>query len=129
MASTLKLDPDTWDLVLDEAGDMAFIEGAEAMAQDAASAVKTFEGEVYFDTSIGIPYLTQILGKRPSLPLVKQWMIDAALRVPDVVAAQCYLTSLSNRELSGQVQVISSSGEVGAADFSAINPQTGGAAT
>lgn len=123
--STIKLDTTTWDLALDSAGNLAALDGAEALAQDAASAIKTFSGEVYYDTSIGVPYFSEILSKTPSLALLKQWMVDAALRVPDVAAAQCYLTSLSNREVSGQVQVITSTGEIAAANFSTINPQTG----
>lgn len=125
MGSTLKLDDGTWDLTLDAAGDIAVADGAEALAQDAASAIKTFAGEVYYDTTIGLPYFTEILSKTVSLPLTKQRMIDAALRVPGVYSAQCYLTSLSNREVSGQVQVVGEDGSGGAADFVVVNPQTG----
>ena len=125
MAATLKLGDD-WDLSLNSAGDIDVAEDATALAQDAASAIKTFEGEVYYDTSIGVPYFSQILGqKTPALALIKQWLVDAALRVEGVVSAQCYLTSLSDRGLSGQVQVISSTGELAAANFATINPQTG----
>jgi hypothetical protein len=129
MASTLALDPDTWDLMVNDQGDIAVASDPDSLAQDAASAVKTFQGEVYFDVSLGIPYLSQILGKSPSLPLVKQRMVEAALTVAGVAAAQCYLTAFTDREIAGQVQVVGQNGEVAAADFSVINPQTGAVAS
>ena len=130
MASTLLLDPATWDLVLDGNGDIALSPEPASLAQDAASAIRTFGdvggpgvGECYFDTSLGVPYLTTIFGKRPPLTLIKQLFVEAALTVPDVVSAVVYISALTNRALSGQVQVTSASGQTSAANFTVINPQ------
>lgn len=124
MASTLLLDTETWDLVLDANGNIAVAAEPYALAQDAASAIKTFLGEVYWDTTVGVPYMTQILGKNIPLPLLKQLLIDAALTVPGVVSAQIFISSLTGRTLSGQVQVVSTGGQVSQpAAFQAINPQ------
>lgn len=124
MPSTLLLGRDTWDLLLGADGNIAVAAEPYALAQDAASAIKTFLGECYFDTTVGVPYLTQVLGKRIPLAILKQLLVDAALTVPGVVAAQVFITALTDRDLSGQVQVVSENGETSApAPFVAVNPQ------
>ena len=51
---TLLLDPLKWDLVVDAAGNIAVASPPYALAQDAASSIKLFSGECYYDTSIGV---------------------------------------------------------------------------
>lgn len=124
MAATLLLDRAAWDLVVDARGNIAVATEPYALAQDAASAIKTFLGECYWNTTVGVPYLSQILGYNVPLPLLKQALIDAALTVPGVVSAQVFVSSVEGRTVTGQVQVISSSGLPSApALFTAINPQ------
>lgn len=124
---TMLLDLADWDLVVNAAGDIAVATEPYSLAQDAASAIRTFAGECYWNTLVGVPYLSQILGKNLPLPLLKQALINAALTVPDVVSAQVFVSALTERTLAGQVQVVSSSGEVsGIASFVAINPQGSG---
>lgn len=122
--NTILLDLTTWDLVLDSAGNIAVAAEPYSLAQDAASAIKTFLGEVYWDSTIGVPYMTEILGKNPPLSLLKQQFVAAALTVPDVAAAKCFITEISSRGLTGQIQVTSrATGRTSAADFAVINPQ------
>lgn len=121
---TLLLDTVTWDLVLDINGNIAKASNPYALGQDAASAIRTFLGEVWFDTSVGVPYLQQILAKNPPIALLKAELEKAAETVPDVVNAKCFLSELSNRTIAGQIQVTSrSTGVVSAATFTVINPQ------
>ena len=123
MPSTLLLDTDEWDLTLDANGNIAVAAEPYSLAQDAASAIRTFIEECYWDTTIGLPYLTQIFGQAPSLPLIKQSFINAALTVPGVAAAQVFITGFNNRQLTGQVQVLSSTGQSSAMNFTVVNPQ------
>ncbi len=117
----------TWDLYIDGNGNIALATGAAALAQDAASAIKTFLGEIYWDTTVGVPWSQQILGKKPSLALLKQQLVDAALTVPDVASAVVFIAGFTNRTVSGQVQVVASTtGQIGVANFSVINPQGSG---
>lgn len=109
---TLLLDVDQWDLVLDVAGNIAVASDPYALAQDAASAVKLFKGELWYDTEPGVPYFETILGKRPPLSLIKSKLVDAALRVPGVVAARVFITAFENRVVSGQVQVTDQQGRL-----------------
>ncbi len=102
---TLLLDRSTWDLVADAAGNIACASDPYSQSQDAASAVRLFNGELYYDTSKGIPYFTQILGRWPPLNYVRQKIIEAAMTVPGVVSASCFFTSFKTRALVGQIQV------------------------
>lgn len=123
MAATLLLDRSAWDLVQDAAGNIAVATEPYALAQDAASAIKTFLGECWWDTTVGVPYLEQILGRNLPLALLKQELVDAAMTVPNVVAAQVFIFSLDGRSLSGQVQVVAANGAASVAEFATINPQ------
>ncbi len=114
---TLLLDRSTWDLVIDSAGNIARASDPYSQAQDAASAVKTFQGEAYYDVSLGVPYWEQILSHRPPLALVKAKLVGAALTVPGVTAAVAFLTALSNRTVSGQMQIKNTSNQTSLASF------------
>jgi|HubBroStandDraft_4_1064222.scaffolds.fasta_scaffold00019_20 hypothetical protein len=109
--------PANWDLYVDNNGNIAINTGGLQLAQDAASAIKTFLGEVYYDTNYGVPYFQTILGKLPPLALVKALFVQAALTVPGVVQARCYLTSFNHRTFSGQVQITDETGQVFTANF------------
>lgn len=126
MAATILLDRTSWDLVLDVNGDIALATDPYSLAQDAASAIATFLGECYWDTTIGVPWIQQVLGHRPPLGLVAQLCTNAAQTVPGVASAKVTLTKGTNRVVAGTVTVTSDSGETSAATpFSVVNPQGG----
>lgn len=108
--STLALDQDAWDLVLDISGNWALASAPYSIAQDVASAIKTFLGECWYDISLGLPYWRDIFGKYPPLSFVKQQMINAALTVPNVVTVVVIFDKVENRQLSGQVQITDTDG-------------------
>lgn len=125
---TLALNTATWDLQTDANGNIALLLEPDSLAQEAACAIKLFLGEYYWDTTIGVPWLQQILSppppaSPPPLALLKQLLQDAALTVTGVASALVFISSFANRAVSGQVQVVSQTGQVSAANFSAINPQ------
>lgn len=126
MADTLLLDQVTWDLVLDADGNIAKASPPYALAQDAASAIRTWLGEVYFDTTLGLPWAQQVFGKAPSLSLLKEQMKAAAMTVPEVVGASVFLVTLTDRRVGGQVQVTASRETAAALDFEVVNPQGAG---
>jgi hypothetical protein len=117
MASTLYLDPTTWDLVVDGQGNIAVATPPYARAADACCECRTFQSECYYDQTKGIPYLSQILGKSTPIEYTKAQLVAAALNVPGVVSAKAYLTSSSDRRIGGQIQITDSSGNVTAANF------------
>lgn len=110
--NTLLLDTVAWDLVLDSNRNIALGAPPYAVAQDVASAVRLFLGELWYDTTQGLPYWQKVLGHTPPLSLVKQLIVNQALTVSGVVSAQCIISSfnLVSRQISGQVQFIDENG-------------------
>lgn len=76
----LAIDPETNDLFLDADGNLAVARKAEAVAQHVRQRLMTFRGEWFLDTSAGVPWLDQILGKQydPALAeaVVKAEILD-----------------------------------------------------
>lgn len=104
MASTLLLDPTTWDLVLDASGNIAVASEPYSTVQDVASAIRVFSGECFYDTKDGLPYLRLILGQSQSVSVFRAQAEQAALTVPNVTAAKCVITAISGqRQLSGTI--------------------------
>lgn len=114
MNTTLYLDPRSWDLTLDAAGNIAMASEPYSLAQDVASAIRTFLGECYYDTTLGIDYFRDILAAPPPLELYRAKCIAAALAVPGVADAKVFFTGIDNRKLIGQAQITSTSGQVSA---------------
>lgn len=115
--NTLLLDRDAWDLVLDAAGNIAMASNPYAVAQDVASAIKLFRGELFYNTANGIPYWTEVLGQLPPLALVRERLRIAALSVPDVANATPTITAFENRRLSGYVEVTLTDGTTSTITF------------
>jgi hypothetical protein len=113
---TVALD-ENWDIYLDDAGNIALATGAEAIAQDAASQLRLFRGELWYDTAQGVPYWQQILGFLPSAALMKAKFQQAAMLVPGVAKAVVFISSVSNREVEGQVQITTTTGQTATATF------------
>lgn len=115
---TLLLDLQTWDLLVDVQGNIALASEPYSLAQDAASAIRLFQGECFYNTSTGVPYWAKILGASPPpIALMKAQFVTAAKTVPGVVAAQCFISSVSDRKVSGQVQVTDKAGVITASAF------------
>jgi len=112
MAATLLLDRSAWDLVVDAAGNIAVCDEPYALAQDAASALRLFKGELWYDTAKGVPYFQQILGKAPPLSLLKASFNAAALTVPGVTFARSFIADARDRVVTGQVQLTTKAGAV-----------------
>ena len=102
---------DPWDLTVDGNGNIGLATDGSAIAQDVASAILTFLGEVYYDTTIGVPYMSQIFGASFSRSVASMLLQQAALSVPGVVSAKVTINSFTNRVLSGVVEVIDTTGQ------------------
>lgn len=109
--NTLKLDNENWDLTLDAGGNLAVATGHMAIAQDVASTVRLFKGELWYATDQGVPYFEEILGQLPSLQFMKAKFIAAGMTVPGVESIKCFLTGPGpNREIGGQLQIMNDDG-------------------
>lgn len=107
---TLLLDRTRWDVCLDAAGNIAVASEPYAIAQDVASAIRLFRGELWYDTSSGVPYFEQILGRSPPLGVVKAELIKAAMTVPLVDTVKVFISAADGRAIVGQVQVTDAGG-------------------
>ena len=114
---TLLLDSALWDLALDVHGNIAVASAPYAIAQDAASECRLFQGEAYYDTTRGVPYWQQVLSLSQPLSLVRSYLVQAALLVPGAITAKAYFTSWTNRALAGQVQITDANGNTVGAGF------------
>jgi len=114
---SLLLDRTVWDLVLDADGNIAVASEPYSRTQDVACACRLFKGELWYSTKKGIPYFAEILGKRPSFSLVKEYLNQAALTVPGVVSSQVIFSGFTRRGLSGQIQYIDETGAVNGVSF------------
>ena len=107
---TIYLTP-SWGMTLDASGNIAMATGEYAIAQDVASACRLFAGELFYDTTKGVPYQTVILGKKPPRAMVSHYLEKAALTVPEVVSAQVTSLTLTARTLTGSIEVIDLAGK------------------
>jgi hypothetical protein len=115
--NTLLLDQDAWDLVLDINGNIALAGAPYSIAQDVASAARTFLGECWYDNDLGVPYWQQILGELPPLQFVSQQYVNQALTIPNVVTGQVQFTDFQDRVLRGQILVVDTDGTTNTVAF------------
>ena len=100
----------SWDLVLDSNGNLAIQMGPAAIAQDVASAVSVFLGEAYWDTTLGIPWISDVFNSNYNPQLITSLLEQTALTVPGVVSAKATIISFSQGRISGTIQVIDTTG-------------------
>lgn len=102
---SLRLDTQTWDLMLDGAGNLAVTDNPYAVAQDVACACSTFLGECWYDTTLGIPYYPRILGQWPGTQLINTKMQQEAMKLPYVSSASCTAVSGGERGMGGVMTI------------------------
>ncbi len=107
---TMLLDRAPWDLALDALGNIALASEPYAIIQDVASACRLFIGELYYGGSQGVPYFQEALGEFQPTQVIKARIVQAALTVPGVLTAKCFLTTGPNRAIGGQVQITTADG-------------------
>lgn len=115
--NTVLLDRSEWDLVLDSFGNIALAAPPYALAQDVASAVRLFFGELWYDTAKGVPYFEDVLAHLPPVSLLVGYMEKAALTVPGVVSARVVLSGFDSREVTGEIQFIDENGNLNRANL------------
>jgi len=102
--NTLLCNPTTWDLLVDAKGNIAMAGEPYSLAQNIASALKTFLGEVYYNQDLGVPYFQDILGYTESASFLAVQFENAALSVPGVVTAQLTGLDFQDRKLTGTLK-------------------------
>lgn len=121
---TLALDTTIWDLDVDSRGNLRTVGDATAtndltgpgmrLAQDVATRVQAWLGEVYFDTTQGINY-PAYFGGPPNLSLLQSVFNAEALKVPlcATALAQFTFTAGTKRTIGGTINVSDIAGNGG----------------
>jgi hypothetical protein len=78
-------DPFNGDWELDERGNLLLVTGQEEIAQVSAQRLRTFFGEWFLDTSIGIPYFDQIFEKGQNVNDIDAIFISEILQTPGII--------------------------------------------
>lgn len=94
---TLKIHPGTHDLVLDEAGALSMIGGAETVAQCVRTTLEVFKGEWFLNLEHGTDY-EQILGDAQGDP--ETVLREAIFQETEVQYIDSIAVSHEGRELS-----------------------------
>ena len=85
----LALDPATGDLAI-SGGRLRLTElGAESVAQKLRVRLRLFRGEWFMDTSVGVPYYTDVLGRHP-LSAVEALLRQAIVTCPGVKTLESF---------------------------------------
>jgi len=105
MSASLLLDTVAWDLALDAKGNWALASDPYAISQNVSTACRLIRGELYYDTTKGVPLWSDIFNNAYPVPLLKADMEEAALAVDGVNGAVVYVTDLTGRNLTGQIQL------------------------
>lgn len=113
---TLLLDRTLWDLIIDSSGSIAMASNPYAIAQNVACAVKVFQGEAWFDTSLGVPYIPDILGGFIPSDFVALANVEA-MKVPEVSAVNTVISAFDGKVVTGQIQVIDVTGAINNVHF------------
>jgi hypothetical protein len=93
--------------------DLYLVTGSDAIAQDLQQSLQVWLGEWFLDTTVGVPYLQQILVKNPNLDLIHADLVNAALAVDGVeqITSLTFEFDSVNRNLSVNFQGIDSMNE------------------
>lgn len=109
---SLMLDLEEWDLMLDPAGQIAVTEGAYAIAQNVANATRLFTDDAWYDPDRGVPHFDLELGHKPGLSVVRNRLRQAAMTVEGVVDADVQIEGVTDRNLTGNIELTLATGEV-----------------
>lgn len=105
MAKSIPLKTDTWDIFLDSAGNLSLTDNDSSIAQDVASSVRTFEGECWYNTTLGMPYFQAIFGKSPPNSFVVASIKEQAFTVDAVNSVNVVNAGLQGRNFKGVIVV------------------------
>ena len=93
-----RIGTDPADLYLDEQGNLAMVEDAEAVGQHARQRLMTYEGEWFLDNEVGVPWLTNVLGLQYD-PVLAESVVKAELLDTDGVEEITSFSVRFSREL------------------------------
>jgi hypothetical protein len=93
---------------------LVLVESREFVQQNLKQRLQTLLGECELDTSLGVPYIEEILGKRRQQSIVENILKDAILSTPGVIKLNSFSLEFeeSTRILTVNFEVASESGTI-----------------
>lgn len=82
--SVSEIDGAIQDVHLDDFGNLAMAENAEAIAQHCKQRLKTFSGEWFLNTEVGVPWLSDVFAQSYN-PSLSEAIIKSSIRRTDGV--------------------------------------------
>lgn len=110
----LSIDPDTNDLHLAANGDLAIVQGSDAVAQHIRQRLMTFAGEWFLDTTAGMTWLAEIMGREYDPALAEAIVKAEILRTHGVTEITSFSVGFSSEVRALEikdVQVVTAYGE------------------
>lgn len=111
MAKTLALDNNSWDLYLDDLGNIATKEDKAQISQDVASSCRVWEGEDIWNKDRGLPYKYLIMGKNATQSNLTAYMSKEAKRIDGVQKITLALFENENRTQKLDIIITTEDGE------------------
>src|SRR3972149_2290942 len=112
MSRDIRLDLATGDLTITQ-GRLSLAVGADAVVQSLRIRFRTFLGEWFLDSRVGVPWFQLVFVKHPNLRLARAVLRQVALATPGAVAVRGVSVSLDGRRRCAvEVVAITTAGEV-----------------
>lgn len=111
MTITLALNEATWDLTLDNLGNIATKSDQRQKAQDVATSVKVYSGECVFDSERGLPY-NLVMAEQVNRPLLQEYVNIETKRIDGVQNTEVVVNGLKDRELDFDILVSTEDGVI-----------------
>lgn len=80
----LSQDGDFWDVYFDESGDLVESSGAQEATENSKFRLQVILGEIFEDSRLGVPWLTDMVDPRVSIDAKKQILRRIILSTPNV---------------------------------------------
>lgn len=115
----IRIDPVTNRFTLTATGDLAFVGGAESIAQAHRQKLRAFLGEYFLDETQGIDWFGEVLVKNPNLPAVRTLIRSQIEEVPGTRSVDTFNVEFSkgSRSLSINYTATSDTGELITSSF------------
>ena len=79
------VDPNFGDIAVDDQGQMVLVTGQEEIREHSGQRLKTFFGEWFLDTTLGIPYFDEIFEKGQNVNDIDAIFINEILATPGII--------------------------------------------
>ena len=108
---TFATDSNTNDLSLDGYHNIATRTGVEAILNVVANALRTLQGEIQLNTTLGVPYFETILQiQSPDESVWEGYMIQEAEKVQGVIRVNEMRSKIENNVLTYEMEILTEYG-------------------